>query len=183
MRDIMLAIFQSPKVENGMNWLSGWHLAYLVALTAVGVVGALILKKTATVAVRDRVLRLLAYAVPALYIADFFIMPLSNPSHSIDVMKLPFHICTFLSFFIPLAQFHPRFQKVRDVIAAITLVCSTLYLIYPGTAMGFYKPYSYLVIQTFLYHGAMFVWAWISIANDAVTLHPKNLWKAAVAVV
>ena len=121
--------------------------------------------------------------LPSLYIADFLIMPLARTDFTIDVDKLPFHICTLLSFFVPFAQFNKKFEKIKDAIACLAILSSLMYLTYPGAAVGDLTPWCYRVLQTFLYHGVLFAWGFLSVATGEITLDFKTIWKPLVGIV
>ncbi len=157
-----------------------WHGGYLLILVATVVAGVLFLGRSAS-KTRRVALRAAAWAVPLLYAADFFLMPLVSADRLIDVGKLPFHICTLMGLLIPFAQFHHRGDRVLDAVAALSLVCSLCFLIYPGSAVGFGRhPLSYSVVQTFAYHGSMLAWSVWTLLYGEVRLRLARLWKPGV---
>ena len=158
-----------------------WHIFYIVLIIGGSVLLAYLYRDKSRTA-KTKLLRFFGYLVPTLYVLDFLIMPLARTDFSIDVDKLPFHICTVMAFFVPMAQFNRKFRGVKDVIATLTLVASLMYITYPGSAIGDILPWCYKIIQTFAYHGAMFAWGFLSVAIGGVKLEFKRLGRVAVAV-
>ena len=104
MRDLLLKLFSTTDgVE--ITLFSIWHILYIVLIVGL-TIGAAYLLKNKTQETKEKVLKIIAYSAIALYIADFFILPLSRDSFDMDVDKLPFHICTLTACFIPFAQFN-----------------------------------------------------------------------------
>ena len=181
MREFFLELFGTTTGKFEIALFNIWHILFYVIILGSSI-GAAFLLKGKTAGTKERVLKILAYVIPALYIADFLIMPLSRSDYSIDVDKLPFHICTLMAFFAPFAQFNKHFKPIKETIVCLTLVASLMYLTYPGAAVGDISPFSYKVLQTFLYHGAMFAWGFLSLATGSVKLRFSTIWKAAIGI-
>ncbi len=156
-RKWLLFLFSTRHGEGTITWLSLWHLFYMIVVFGAVILTAQFAKRHTDVAWRS-IVSTTAKLIPIVYILDFFIMPFSLPQAGIQVIKLPFHICTLHAFFIPLVQFHPHFAKWREAVAALSITCSGLFLLYPGSALGSFYPLCYTVIQTFVYHGLMLCW-------------------------
>lgn len=182
MRDIFLYVFSITKGEYTIELFSVWHFLYII-LILCGTIGAAIALIGKTREQKDRVLRRLAFLIPVCYILDFFIMPLASSDFSIDVDKLPFHICTLLGILIPFVQFHHRLEKYKDVIVCLAVVASLMYITYPGSAIGDILPWCYKVVQTFLYHGLLFAWGVLSLTTGSVVLSHKKLWRELVFII
>ena len=88
-----------------------------------------------------------------------------------------------MAFFVPFAQFNKKFEPIKDAITCLTMVASLMYICYPGSAIGDIAPWSYKVLQTFLYHGAMFAWAMLSLATGSSKLDFKTIWKPLAGIV
>ena len=99
-----------------------------------------------------------------------------------DVDKLPFHICTLMGIMIPFVQFNKKFDKIKDVVACLSIVASLMYITYPGSALGGVTPWCYKIVQTFVFHGFVFAWGVISVATGSVRFDFKNIWKELVAI-
>ena len=126
---------------------------------------------------KEKWLRLFAYLTIGLYIADFFIMPLSDSyNYQISAYKLPFNICTIMAVLVPLVQFNTRFKKFRHVVVSLSITSTLMWMCYPGTALGGQPPFSYVVFQTFMYHGFLFCWGVLNLAYGVVELDIRNIW-------
>ena len=152
-----------------------WHILYFVILLGAAIGGGYAIIRSKSDRAKEITLKVLAYLVPAVYIADFIIMPLSEGSINTD--KLPFHICTIMGFMIPFAQFNKKFEPIKGTIACLSTVASLMYITYPGSALGGLSPWCYRIIQTFVYHGVVLAWGVISIMTDEVELDFHGIWK------
>jgi hypothetical protein len=182
MREFFLQIFQESESSLEITFLSIWHILYLLLVIGSAFAITFIVKNKSN-KTKQTLLNIFAFLIPALYIADFLIMPLARDDFSIDVDKLPFHLCTIMAFFAPFAQFNKKFEPIKETIVCLTLVGSLMYICYPGSALGDISPFTYKIVQTFLYHGIMFVWAFLSLTIGKVELNFKNIWKEAVGIV
>lgn len=182
MREFLLKLFSTTDGSAEIALFNFWHILYWLIIVG-GSIGAAFLLKGKTQKTKEKTLRILAWVLPSLYIADFLIMPLARTDFTIDVDKLPFHICTLLSFFVPFAQFNKKFEKIKDAIACLAIVSSLMYLTYPGAAVGDLTPWCYRILQTFLYHGVLFAWGFLSVATGEITLDFKTIWKPLVGIV
>ena len=72
---------------------SGWHFFYLFIIFGGTAALALLVKKKET---QEKLLRLMSYLTVGLYVADFFIMPLSDSYNGISALKL--RSCSFVIF-------------------------------------------------------------------------------------
>lgn len=181
MRDLLLKLFGTTDgVE--ITLFSIWHILYIVLIVGL-TIGAAYLLKNKTQETKEKVLKIIAYSAIALYIADFFIQPLSRDSFDMDVDKLPFHICTLTACFIPFAQFNKKFDKIKDVISCFAIVAPLMYITYPGSALGGVSFYSYKVVQTFIFHGLVFAWGVLSLTTGFSRLEFKKIWKELIGLV
>lgn len=183
MREFLLKLFQN---EGGpeITLFSIWHIMYLVVIIGTTIGLAFILKNKSQKA-KDITLKILAISTIAVYIADFFIMPLARSSGDVDIDKLPFHICTFIGVMIPFAQFNSKLSKnnsFKEVVSCLALVASLMYMTYPGSALGDIGTFSYKVVQTFLFHGLVFAWGLLSLTTGFSKLSFKNIWKQAIGI-
>ena len=152
-----------------------WHFTYLFVIFFSAILVALLLRKKSAAA-KDKTLRIYAYLVIGFYIADFFLMPLSDSYDMISVDKLPFHICTLTGVFVPFAQLNPKFKKIRPVIVCFAVASSLMWMCYPGSALGGQPPFSYIIFQTFMYHGLLFSWGFLQLAFGVTELNLRKLW-------
>ena len=91
-----------------------WHFVYLFSILGTSVLLS-ILYKNKTAEKKEKLIRLFAYLTIGIYIADFFLMPLSNSYGSISEDKLPFHICTLMGVMAAFVQFNPRCKAIKTV--------------------------------------------------------------------
>ena len=181
MRDFIVRVLSTTEGSASITLFSAWHFLYILVIVGATFVTAVLLKDKSE-RVKQKVLNGLAIALPALYIADFFFMPLANADFTIDVDKLPFHICTVMAFFVPLVQFNKRLTGIRSPVVCLSIVASLMYLTYPGTAIGDVLPWAYRVLQTFAYHGVMFAWGVLNLTTGRESLRYCRLWKELVFV-
>ena len=158
-----------------------WHFLYLfIIFGGTALLSVLIAKRSQTT--KDRTLQLFAYLVIGLYVADFFIMPLSDSYNGISSYKLPFNICTIMAVMVPFVQFNTKLKAIKQPVVVLSIASSLMWMCYPGTALGGQPPFSYIIFQTFMYHGLLFCWAVLNLAYGEVTLHIKKIWKEFVGI-
>ncbi len=131
---------------------------------------------------RSRLTRIMALTVIVMYVADFFLMPLSDSYNRIDPGKLPFHICTLMGVLAPFVQFNPRFGKIKQTVVVLAIASSMMWMCYPGSALGGQPPFSYVISQTFMYHGVLFCWGVLNLAFGDVVLDFRKIWKELVGI-
>ena len=176
MRDFFLWLFSENSTGGSISLYSFWHIFYLVLIFGGSIALAFIFKNKSQVA-KNRVITVFAYLTIICYIADFFIMPLSDSYNGISVWKLPFNICTLVGVWVPFVHFNPKFKKVKGVVVMLAIASSMMWMVYPGSALGGEPPFSYLIFQTFIYHGYLFAWGFLSATLGEEKLHIKNCWK------
>jgi hypothetical protein len=125
---------------------------------------------------------MMAYLTIGLYVIDFFIMPLSDSYNGISAYKLPFNICTIMAVLVPFVQFNPRFQKIRMPVVTLSIASSLMWMCYPGTALGGQPPFSYVIFQTFMYHGFLFCWGALNLAYSVEVPDIRKIWKEFVGI-
>ena len=174
MKGFFAWLFSENTSSMHITLFSIWHFFYL----------ALILGGTALLAVRirkkekrEKLLRIMAYTVIGLYVADFFIMPLSDSYGMINTEKLPFHICTLMGVVVPFVQFNKKLAFARTPVVFLSVAASIVWMCYPGSALGGQPPFCYRTFQTFMYHGVLFCWGVLNLAYGAVTPNIKKCWK------
>lgn len=182
MKQFVTRLFSEKNSNLHIDLFNIWHLLYLFVIIEGTIILALIFSKKSPKA-KEKVLRLFAYLTIGFYIADFFIMPLSDSYSGISQDKLPFHICTFMGVFSAFAQFNPKFKPIKSTIVVLSVAGSIMWMCYPGSALGGEPPFCYKIFQTFMFHGFLFCWGVLNLAFGEVKLSLKNLWHEAVAVV
>ena len=110
MREFLLNLFGTDEGSIEITLFSIWHILYFVLIVG-GTIGACFLLKNKSEETKEKVRKILAYLVIGVYLADFFIQPFMSSDYSMNVDKLPFHICTLMGCLIPFVQFNKKFDK------------------------------------------------------------------------
>ena len=151
-----------------------WHFLYLFVIFGGTALLSVLVKDKAK---QEKTLRLFAYLTIGIYIADFFIMPLSDSYNGIGIDKLPYHVCTFMSVLAAFAQFNPRFKPMKSAIVSLSVTSALMWMCYPGSALGGQPPFCYIIFQTFMFHGLLFCWGVLNLSYGEVKLEFKKIWK------
>lgn len=181
MREFFLWLFSENNSKMEITLFSFWHIFYLVIIFGGAILLACLLKNKSQKA-KDITIKIFAYLTIGLYVADFFIMPLSDSYDGISAYKLPFNICTLMAVFVPFVQFNKKFAPIKSVVTMLSLASSVMWMAYPGSALGGQPPFSYIIFQTFMYHGFLFIWGFLTVTIGDVKLHIKNCWKDLIGI-
>ena len=181
MKDLIHWLFSENNSSLQITLFSIWHLIYLLIILGGSVLLALLLKNKSE-AEKKKAAHIFAYLTIGLYIADFFIMPLSDSYNGISVYKLPFNICTLMAVLAPFVEFNKKFEKVKHVIVTLSIAASLMWMCYPGSALGGQPPFSYIIVQTFMYHGFLFTWGFLNLALGIVKMNIKEIWHEVCGV-
>lgn len=181
MQEFVRELFSQNNSELSIGLFDVWHFLYLFIIYGGSVALALILKNRSDKA-KTRAIRVFAYLTIGLYVADFFIMPLSDSYSGISVYKLPFNICTIMAVLVPFVEFNPKFSKFKKTVAVLGLTASTMWMVYPGSALGGQPPFCYVIFQTFMYHGFLYTWGFLNMAFGRVKLEWKTFRQELVGV-
>lgn len=183
MYDFWHALFRD--YEGGNAWeiklFNGCHFLYILlifGLTALVTWRGMVKKEK-----RTRWLNVIAAAVSVFYLLDFMIQPFMTDSFSMNIDKLPFHICIVMCPLVLLVQFCKKAEWLKMPVVIFSLVASLMYITYPGTALGGITFFSYRVFQTFLYHGLLFAYGFLNLVWGVVKLSWRKIWKCAVVLV
>ena len=164
MYPIFHSILADKKGGEIFRLFTPWHFFYIfIALAAIVAVALYARKKGAEAG--KRAAARFGTAAFALYIADFFLMPLAYGE--IDIEKLPFHACTAMCVMCFLSRRVGWLKPWRIHFALLGFVSNFVYLIYPGGVMWHaVGPLSYRVIQTLVFHALMTVHCILTIAYE-----------------
>lgn len=176
MKELVRWLFSENQSQLQIRLFDVWHFLYLFVILGGSVLLGILFRKKSD-AVKEKVIRLFAYLTIGLYVADFFIMPLSDSYSGISVYKLPFNICTIMAVLVPFAQFNPKLKGIKAPVVTLSVASSLMWMCYPGSALGGQPPFCYLIFQTFMYHGFLFCWGFLNLALGAVELNIKKIWK------
>lgn len=153
-----------------------WHFMYLFVILGGSILIAVLLHNKSHKA-KEKALKIFAGLTIGFYIADFFLMPLSDSYNGIGIDKLPFHVCTFVGVLVPFAQFGKKLDYFKTAVVSLAVASSLMWMCYPGTALGGQPPFSYKIFQTFMYHGFLYGWGFLNLAFGVVKLDFRKFWK------
>ncbi len=160
---------------------SAWHFFY-IALAIILVVTILFVLKGKEKQIKQKVSSALSSIAFALYIADFFLMPLAYGE--IDIEKLPFHACTATCVICFLSYRVKFLGKYRISFVMLGFLSNFIYLIYPAGVMWHaVHPLSYRVIQTLVFHSVMSVYGFITLAYEYDKIDIKKCYRDLLAIV
>ena len=157
-----------------------WHFLYLLII-AGAIIGACFALRGRKAETQKKVLNILSIGVLCWYITNFFLQPFVRGNNQLNIDKLPFHICTLMSIVGVFAQFSKK-QWFKEVAVTLAMSGTLMYLTYPSTAFGGAAPWSFKVIETMIYHSALFTWGLLSLTTGQVKLHYKNMWMPLVGL-
>lgn len=180
MQDFFAWLFSQNNSDLKIGLFDIWHFLYLFLTFGGTLVLALLGRRFPKK--RNFLQRLMAYLTVGLYVADFFIMPLSDSYNGISTYKLPFNICTIMAVMAPFVQFNPRLAKLRQPVVILSVASSLMWMCYPGTALGGQPPFCYVIMQTFLYHACLFCWGVLNLAYGDVICDIRKIWKELVGI-
>ncbi len=183
MSDFFIRLFSEKNSDMSITLYSGWHFFYLALIFGTALTLSLVFRNKSHRAKRI-VTAVFASLTLILYIGDFFIMPLSDSyGFQISTYKLPFNICTLMALFAPLAQFDRHLKKyIRPAVAMLSLASTMMWMVYPGSALGGQPPFCYLIFQTFMYHGVLFIWGCLTIALGETKISIKKCWQDLIGI-
>lgn len=181
MRDFLINFFGWKNGSIEIDVFSIWHFLYVFLIVGAIVAGAFLLKGKSQQTKR-KTLQTISIVVLVMYIVDFMLQPFVTSSHTLDIDKLPFHICTLMSIVAVFAQFSKK-DWFKEIAVCLAMAGSLMYLVYPGSALGGISPFCYKVVQTMIYHGLLLAWGVLSLTTGQVKLHPKKMWMPLVAIV
>ena len=181
MREFVRTLFSENNSELAIGLFDIWHFLYLAIIIGGGILLALIFGNKSEKA-KTALIRVFAYLTIGLYVADFFIMPLSDSYSGISVYKLPFNICTIMAVLVPFVEFNPKFARIKKAVVVLSLTASLMWMCYPGSALGGQPPFSYIIFQTFMYHGFLYVWGFLNLALGRVILDFRKTWQEFIGI-
>lgn len=181
MFELLSNMLKDHKGEVIFNCFGIWHILYMLLIFG-GIITTILVLKNKNQSAKDKTINIVINLVFGLYILDFFLMPLAYGS--IDIEKLPFHICTASCVLCFLSRHNKFLNKFKLQFAILGLIGNLIYVIYPA-GVGWYQvaPYSYRVIQTLLFHGLMTLYGVLTLAYDDVKLEWKKSYKELIVIV
>lgn len=191
MRDLLIKLFAKVETEGffEIDVFNFWHILYFVLIVGSMIVGGIYMRR-ATDEVKNKIFGILVTVLCALYAFDFFAVPLYYSKtlengtifYTLDIDKLPFHICTVLCPVVAFVQFNKRFAKFREPVAILAIVAPLMYITFPNGAVGGISAVCYKIIQTFLYHGVLLAWGYLNLATGVVKPAFKRCYKVLIGI-
>lgn len=183
MRDLLLKIFSDDIGGPDITVFGFFHILYLfIILGLTFLINYLLVKKSQET--KTKALNIMALILVILYLGDFFVHPFKTGENALIVDKLPFHICTLSCVLIAITRVFPNHTKgIRQAVPILGLVGSLMYITYPNGAVGpGVKAFSYTILQTFIYHGLLFMYGVTSIVTLDIEVNYKKIWVEAIMI-
>lgn len=180
MKDFLINLFKGPESKITMRAFDGWHFGYIALILAL-IIGAMLLLKRKSEKVQKKALNILSIVTLVFYIFDFFIQPFIRNDFTLNIDKLPFHICTLMGIIAVFAQFSNK-NWFKQIAVLLAMAGSIMYIVYPGTALNGKAPWSYVVVQTEFYHGMLLAWGFLNVSLKQVKLRYKDMWMPLVGL-
>ena len=105
-------LFEKKDGPLEIAFLSFFHILFLAIIIGLTIALAFYLSKHEDK--KRGTLRLIAYSLVIIYVADFFIQPFVSSDFTMNIDKLPFHICTVLCPVVAFTEFNKKFEKIKD---------------------------------------------------------------------
>ncbi|MBQ3116290.1 MAG: YwaF family protein [Clostridia bacterium] len=181
MRNLFFKLFEMSHFNTGIS-ITAFSLSHIIyiLLIAGAIVGLYLGFRKKNDDKKEKVLRILAYAVVISYLSDFFVHDFVYGGLNMD--KLPFHICTVLCPIMAFTQFNKRFKKFLEPVAMLSIVAPLMYLCYPAS-IGDGEPWCYQAVQTMFYHGTLLAWGILNLAYGKVKPSIKKCYTSAILLV
>ena len=178
MLEILHDILKNSPGTIELTFLSWWHLLYiLLDLPLIATLCFFNVNKPTKS--QDKWLWGIAIFALASYVLDLALQPIIYLGEATVwetiINKTPFHLSTLSSILILLAMIIKK-DWFRNIVAMYAMFSGILFLIAPQTyVQGGYSPFCYQVLQTFLYHGAILLWALYAVLSGFVKPSLKYL--------
>ena len=181
MNQLFAKIFRYIPRESSVA-LFGWqHWLYIIGIIA-GVVGLSVLFARKSEGTKSRVLNITAVLVVGLYLFDFFVQPFWHDGE-MAINKLPFHICTLVGVLIPFVNFSNKFKFARQTVVVWAILAPLAFVLLPLNYINrAIEPYSYPIIQTFVFHGLEIFWGVFMLVSGKVVLRWRDIWQPVVGL-
>lgn len=158
-----------------------WHW-FFIGLTFGIAALVLFLYKNKSIDSKKKICKLFIDIAFALYILDFFCMPLSQCE--INIEKLPFHVCTTMCVMCFLSHHVSFLKKYHTSFVMLGFIANLVYLFCPaGMVWKQIHPLSYRVVQTLLFHGAMAIYGFLTLVYERRNIQIQKIYKDYLVVV
>ncbi len=181
MHNFLIHLLEKKEEPFEIAFLNVFHILYLLIILSLSIGLAFYLRKHPERS--EATLRKLTYALVIVYVADIFLQPFVSSDFTMNIDKLPFHLCTVLCPIVAFVQFNKKFERFIEPVAFLAVTAPLMYLVYPGSAIGEISPFCYKILQTFVYHGLLLAWAICTVSSGKFTPKFKNCYKPLVLLV
>ena len=175
MHNFLIHLLEKKEEPFEIAFLNVFHILYFAIILAFSIGLAFYIRKHS--GKTESVLRALTYSLIVVYVADIFLQPFVSSDFTMNIDKLPFHLCTVLCPISAFVQFNKKFEKFAEPVAFLAAAASIMYIVYPGSAIGEISPFCYKILQTFIFHGILLAWAICTLASGKFTPKFKNCYK------
>ncbi len=182
MKEFVAWLLSENNSELSIELFSIWHFIYWIVIFGTGIFLSFFMQNKSEKA-KKRTIEIFVCLTVGLYIADFFLMPLSDSYGGISYDKLPFHVCTLMGVLAPIVQYNKGLAWLKKTIVVLATASSLMWMAYPGSALGGQPPFCFRTIQTFMFHGTLFNWGLLSLTLGHVKLDLKKIWQELCAII
>ena len=180
MHNFLIHLLEKKEEPFEIAFLNVFHILYFAIILAFSIGLAFYIRKHSDKT--ESVLRALTYSLIVVYVADIFLQPFVSSDFTMNIDKLPFHLCTVLCPISAFVQFNKKFEKFAEPVAFLAAAASIMYIVYPGSAIGEISPFCYKILQTFIYHGLVFAWGVLTLASGQFVPRIKNWYKSLIGI-
>ena len=180
MQELFQKVFRYIPRETSIRLYGLSHILYIVLIIAIIVALCCVFHKKSE-KVKARVINITAILIIGLYIFDFLVQPIW--AGGLMISKLPFHLCTLTGCLIPLVTFNKKCKWLEKMVVIWAILAPLIFIFAPLNYINVpAQPYSYPILQTFLYHGAEVFWGVFMLTSGRVKLEWKSVWQPVVGL-
>ena len=144
MHNFLIWLLEKKEEPFEIAFLNVFHILYLAVILALSIGLAFYVRKHSEKS--ESILRKLAYALVAVYVADVFLQPFVSSDFTMNIDKLPFHLCTVLCPIVAFVQFNKKLERFIEPVAFLAVAAPLMYIVYPGSAIGEISPFCYKIL-------------------------------------
>ena len=184
MREFLLKIFSREIGGPDITLFGVFHILYFLIIMGLTVFGC-IRTFNKSKDEKKKTLDIMALCLVILYLGDFFVHPFIDGENALIVDKLPFHICTLSCVLIAITRVFTKHTKhIQQAVPVLGLIGALMYITCPSGAVGpGVKAFSYVMLQTFTYHGLLFAYGVMSLTTGEDKLDYKKIYVEAIIIV
>ena len=180
MNKLFEKIFRYIPRETSISLFGLEHWLYIIVIAAAVISLSIVFAKKSE-KTKTRVLNITATLVIFVYLFDFFVQPFWDGE--LLKSKLPFHLCTLVGVLIPFANYSKKFNFAKQTIVVWAVLAPLIFIVLPLNYINReVEPYSYPIIQTFLFHGLEVFWGVFMLVSKKVVLRWRDIWQPIVGL-